>query len=236
MEPDDLAAVRRIFRSGEMGLLAGSAMGRELAPETFAKRVRADMNSGEPFDLMITKFDINPDALLRKLDRLTPDQMEALLTTLRRWQALPLEESMGANSLPSICTLQRLGLVETLKGPVCWGVLYCRDGERVHENLVYHPEKIPATETEPVEDIAFDLVDEYRHGEPGNAHALSTYAYRIHRATGWRRVLVVVDRGKVRVKEIPVAHLLESIYEGDLKDVVIEGVNAPYQVRPGIEF
>ena len=55
--------------------------------------------------------------------------------------------------------------------------------------------------------------------------------YRLVKVTGLRRCLVVADDRGVRVTEIPVKDLLQDLYQGALKGVVLAGVNAPDSVE-----
>jgi len=236
MNSEHLSTLRRRFRPSEISILAGSAMGRTLRASNFADRVRNDLVSGGIFGAMVQRTNVHPDLLLHKLERLSEEQLETLTEALLDWSHLPNHEAMGPNGLPSISTLQRLGLVEPPKGRVCWGLLICRREIQYDEFLIYRPELIPEVENEPVEDLALELVEKLRAGEPLNDQAIWDCVYRIHRATGWRRILVEVAEDPLRISEISIGGLLEAIYEGNLSGVGIEGVNAPYQVRPGVDF
>jgi hypothetical protein len=126
---DDLAPVRRRFRACEMMLLAGSFIGRTNAPISFAKQVRKDVAAPSGvFPMMIKKFDINADYLVTKLQAMPPELMEVLLAQLGEWHRLDIDEMIANNGLPSISTLQRLGLIEPDKGEVAWGLLCFRNG------------------------------------------------------------------------------------------------------------
>jgi hypothetical protein len=229
----NLAAIRRRFCSGEMILLAGSAMGRAIDPSSFALQVRKDVAAPTGvFPMMIKRFGINADNLLKKLQATPPELMEVLLAQLGKWLRLDIDEMMASNGLPSISTLQRLGLIEPDKGEVAWGWFCFRNGLSVYEFVLHHPERMPDTETRTTYELAAELVWLIDASpSPADDTMVWDCVYRIVKASGWRRCLVAVDDHSVKVAEIPIADLLQGRYEGTLKGVVLAGVNAPDNVN-----
>jgi hypothetical protein len=227
-----LAAIRRRFRPAEMMLLASSAMGRKIDPVGFAEQVRRDFASGGIFAMIVKKYDIKAEYLVSKLASTPAEMMEVLATQLDEWQRLDIGEMMASNHLPSISTLQRLGLIEPDKGDVAWGWFCFRNRcLAIYEYALHHPERMPPTESRTTDDLAAELVRLVEASlSPLDDETITDCVYRIVKVTGWRRCLVVADDRGVRVTEISVKALLRDRYEGTLKGVVLAGVNAPDSV------
>lgn len=227
---ENLAKVRRTFVPNEMMLLAASAMGRTIDPDSFAEQVCKDVAaSSGVFPLMIKEHGINASGLVNKLRRMAPELKAVLVAQLGAWQRLDIDEMMASNHLPSVSTLARLGLVEPDKGDVAWGWFCFRNGLSVYEFVLHHPERMPDTESRTTYELAAELVWLIDASPtPLDDAMVWDCVYRIVRASGWRRCLVAVDDHSVKVSEIPIADLLQGRYEGTLgKGVVIAGVNAP---------
>lgn len=224
---DPLSKLSRRFRPAEMMLLAGSAMGRELDPAGFADQVREDIASGNVFAMMIRDYSINPASVLSKLKQTSDDNlMDVLLARLDDWQRLPYDESMARNGLPSISTLQRLGLIPV--GAAAWGWFCFRDPLATYEYALDYPQRLPAAESRTVDELAAELVRRVEASRsPLDDDKVLDCIYRILHITGWRRGLLVADDSGVRVREITVKELLLGCYEGELKGVALAGVNAP---------
>ncbi len=230
-DSENLAAVSRRFRPAEMQLLAASAMGRKVDAAGFADQVRKDVAAGGVF-AKIVQDRFNPEYLVSKLQSTPDEMMQVLLARLGDWQRLPIDEAMAINGLPSISTLQRLGLIEP-DGAAAWGRFCFRNQSKCYEFDLHHPERMPLSESRTTDELAAELVRRVEASpSPLDDETVWDYVYRIVKITGWRRCLAVAgDRG-VRVAEIPVSHFLRDRYDGTLNDVVLAGVNAPDSVEP----
>ena len=225
---NNLAAVRRRFKPAEMMLLAGSAMGRKVDPVGFAEQVRRDVAaSSGVFPMIIKKYRINAEYLVTKLQATSPELMEVLLARLGDWQQLDVDEMMAENGLPSVSTLSRLGLVEPA-GVAAWGLVCLRHASAIYEFVLNRPERMRLAESRTADAVAADLIQLVEAApSPLDDETVLDCVYRLVKVTGLRRCLVVADDRSVRVTEIPVKDLLQDLYQGSLKGVVLAGVNAP---------
>jgi hypothetical protein len=229
---ENLATIRRLFRAREMQLIAGSAMGRVIDPATFAQQVREDVSASAGVFLMMveemTKEGINANYVPTKLKKMSDELVGVMLIQLQKWARLDRREMMGSNGLPSICSLQRLRLIEPDSGEIAWGWFCYRNHFSVYEFALRHPERMPETETRDTYQLAGELVWLIDASpSPENDPMVLDCAYRIVKRTGWRRCLVTVDDHRVKVAEIPIADLLQGRYEHTMDGVVLAGVNAP---------
>ncbi|OYU87666.1 MAG: hypothetical protein CFE29_22795 [Bradyrhizobiaceae bacterium PARB1] len=211
-----------------MMLLASSAMGRTLDPETLVSQVRDDMANLPVFKMILRRFGIGEDVLNSKLAATTFEMRSAIMDKLNEWSRLDTDESMGRNALPSIATLKRLGLISPDDENAAWGYLCLRTDMNVTEFVLREPERAASAAEGDVQTLASNLVTASESSaQPVADDALYEIIYRIVKSTGWRRCLVVADGGGVKVSEIPVATLLSDIYGGSLEGLVLAGVNAP---------
>jgi hypothetical protein len=223
----DLAAIRRRFRPSEMQVLAASAMDHEIDAASFADHVRDDLASGGVYAMMAQRYDVNAVRLVSKVRSTSAELTAVLLARLGDWKRLPYDESMGGNALPSICSLQRLGLAET-EGPPAWGWFCLRNGLKVFEFVLRHPARMPLAESRTMDDVAAELV-RLAEASPSPLADKSVWdcVYRLVKVTGWRRCRLTVDECGVQVSEIPIADFLSDLYDGTLQGVALAGVNAP---------
>jgi len=227
---EKLAKVRRTILPNEMMLLAGLSMGNNIDPLNFVDHIRKGVAASSGIiPRVIKQKKINAKYLVDKLQSMVPELIEVLVERLGEWQRLNIDEAMAYDGLPSISTLARLGLALPDKGDIAWGWFCFRNGSSVYEFVLHHPERMPETESRTTYELASELVGLIDASpSPQNDALVWDCVYRIVKASGWRRCLVAVDDHSVKVKEIPIAHLLQGRYDGTLeKGVIIAGVNAP---------
>lgn len=223
-----LAAARRRFRAPEMMLLASTVMGRTLDPDSLVKQVRDDMATSAVFKMMLQRYDIHQERLNSKLAGTPYDLREAILIRLNAFHRLDTDEAMGANALPSVATLQRMGLVLPNAGDPAWGFFCVRVGLRFNEFVLRHPERLASVSDGDVQTLAEELVDRFETASSAaDKDAMWEIMYRIAKSTGWRHGLVVSDGHGVQASEIAIAELLSDVYDSSLQGLVLAGVNAP---------
>lgn len=223
-----LAAARRRFRAPEMMLLASTVMGRTLDPDSLVEQVRHDMSTSAVFKQMLHRYDIHEDRLNSKLAGTPYDLREAILLRLIEFHRLDTDEAMGTNALPSVATLQRMGLVLPNAGDPAWGFFCVRVGMRFTEFVLRHPERLALVSDGNVQTLAEELVDRFETASSAAENdEMMEIVYRIAKSTGWRHGLVVSDGDGVKATKIAISELLSDVYDSSLQGLVLAGVNAP---------
>ncbi|OYU88245.1 MAG: hypothetical protein CFE29_18090 [Bradyrhizobiaceae bacterium PARB1] len=223
-----LAVARRRFSASEMMLLASSAMGRTLDPDSLVEQVGHDMATMPVFQMMLERYNIRKDRLNSKLAGTPHELRVAILIQLNAFHRLGTDEAMGANALPSIATLRRMGLVLPEDGDPAWGFFCVRVGMRFTEFVLRHPERLASVSEGKVQTLAEELVDRFETASSAaDKDEMVEIVYRIAKSTGWRHGLVVSDGDCVKATKIAISELLSDVYDSSLQGVVLAGVNAP---------
>ena len=229
-----------------MQLLAAALMGSNIDAAGFADQVGKRLAPGGDLARLLAKLNadarreakenrkseneaeqIKPRYLLSKLEHMSSETMVVLLVQLHRWWQLPGNEMTAHNGLPSICTLQRLGLVEP-DDDIAWGWFCFRDQSAWYEFVLHNPQRMPLSESRTTDELTAELVRSVETSpSPLHDETIWDLVYRIVKVTGWRRCLVVSDGGKVRVTEVPIHLILNDFYTRTLRKVTLAGVNAP---------
>jgi hypothetical protein len=226
---DLLNETSRRFRPGEMMILAGAAMGRKLSAATLVDQVREDLARNPFFKMTAQRYGINQLHFISKLESTRLELREVIVKRLGDWCCLKTGEMMAANGLPSIASLQRVGLViPKIGGDPAWGFFCVRTMTQTSEFLLRDVVQAVAVEETDLGTLASNLVMLVDAPQSrSNTDLVFKAIYRIVACTGWRRCLVLADDGIAKVSEISVEAFLNDLYSDSLNGVLLAGVNAP---------
>jgi hypothetical protein len=108
----------------------------------FADQPRGGLAMGSVLAMIAKKYKVLKH-LVPKLRSTPKELMDVLVARLGEWHELDIDEMMASNGLPSVCTLQSLGLIEPTAGVAAWGYFCFRKRLKTREFLLYHPERRP---------------------------------------------------------------------------------------------
>jgi hypothetical protein len=234
----EVAKLQRDFSSSEMQVIFAALHDQAEESGSLADRCEATMDNFMIAEI-VKRYRVDTEALRRKLRDLSPAAQFALDDGVAQFRRYPFDEKLGLNGFPSLAMLRRLGFVRT-QGPAAWGYCTVAAGEvfsefilRVNVFSAGYPQP-----SEPIEDLAraFVALVRAQHAQmksEGDRYAFDddagfVFAYKIALATGWRRFRVIErDSGGVEVVEMKREALMHDLHDGSLRDLVLEGVNAP---------
>jgi hypothetical protein len=232
---DECARLRKEFTAAEMQVLFFALHDVDMRAAPLASRLAKLFATDRTVADVLRRCRVDGQALVSKVQALTPGALFALEDGLTRFRRLPFREQLGINGLISVPTLQRLGFVAT-GGPPAWGICVVCVDERNYLELIL---RLPLQSvkvgkpTKSLDALAADLIAQGHvsmEGAFNNKHDLECYrlAYLIAAKTGFRRMRVEqLDDKPAKVIELSTEGLRSDLDDGSLEDVVLAGVNAP---------
>lgn len=181
------------------------------------------------------RYSVDTAALITKIQRLTPGALLAIHDTMLQLRCMPMRELMGLNGFPSLAALRRVGLVE-VQGPPAWGLCIVQLADHSFSELVlrHNPTDLGLADSKrSINDLARALVEferSMRGGpvDPDNDAAGFGLAYAIAVQNGWRHFRVEENQdGGFNVVQISRDAILQDLQDGSLRDLTLEGINAP---------
>jgi hypothetical protein len=227
--------LRHKYSAADGQALMAALMGTTCPPANVFELVATAVNDPSSFlrTHVARRVTVNFPELLKKLGDETPQHLEILQKCITAACNVESDHLVDKGGLPCIHALRRVGLVAPT-GKTAWGLALVRTRDLAADQweLRNNPKDVPTVQGSR-EELCRQLVDLTHRMRGSETPAdfkvhMVCRLYSVMKLTEWFNFRVEeVDGGQANVVEIETRVLFDDICRGDLKELTIQGVNAP---------